>query len=283
MMLLYQAIGDAYGAGFEYANDMLPFNTLDGYVQNSSHTSLEPGKYTDDTQMAIGIAELMISGKEWTLLNLANKFVEVFKRDEREGYSRHFQKFLGEVQSGEEFLNRITNNNNNSDKSGGAMRATPIGMYRDVELVKELSALQASLTHNTPDGIGAAVASSLLAHYFIYNLGPKKDVGVFLNDHVKTQNWNADWNQPVLSPGWHSVTAAVTAIKTSETLSEVLRKCVAFSGDVDTVAAIALSAGCMSGELERDIPKHLFDNLENGLFGRDFLIMLSSDLYMLKT
>lgn len=275
-MLLHQAIGDAYGAGFEYADTMLPFNTLERYVQNPNFKDLSPGMYTDDTQMAIGIAELMLSGDAWTPLNLAKKFVEVFKRDQRNGYARHFQAFLEEIQSGEEFLSRIKND---SDKSGGAMRATPIGLYKNIEVVKERSAIQASLTHNTPDGIGAAVAASLLSHYFIYKLGPKKDVGVFLNDHVKTQNWDTIWNQKVLSPGWHSVKAAITAIKTCTSLSAVLQKCVSFSGDVDTVAAIALSAGSMSVELCDDLPSALLHGLENRNYGCDFIEQLDQLLY----
>lgn len=281
-MLLYHDVGDTYGAGFEYADDMLPFNTLEGYVQNSTHKALLPGRYTDDTQMAIAIAELMISLKEWTPLNIANKFVEVFKRDEREGYARRFQQFLEEIQSGEEFLRHIKND---SDKSGGAMRATPIGLYKDIEVVKERSAIQAAVTHNTPDGIDASIAASLMTHYFIYKLGPKRDIGTFLNDHLCFRTWNRDWNViwdgKVGSKGWQSVTAAITAIRMSSTLSEVLKNSVAFSGDVDTVAAVALAAGSMSSELENDIPKHLINGLENGKYGRDYIENLNNQLFEL--
>ena len=281
-MLLYHAIGDAYGAGFEYADKMLPFNTLKGYVRNTTHPALLPGRYTDDTQMAIAIAELMISGDVWTPLNIANKFVEVFKRDEREGYARRFQQFLEEIQSGEEFLRRIKND---SDKSGGAMRATPIGLYKDIEVVKERSAIQAAVTHNTLDGIDAAIVASLMTHYFIYKLGPKRDLGNFLNDQMCSRAWNRDWNVvwdgKVGSKGWQSVTAAITAIRMSSTLSEVLKNSVAFSGDVDTVAAVALAAGSVSEELENDIPKHLIDGLENGKYGRDYIENLNVKLFEL--
>ncbi|MGK0390501.1 MAG: ADP-ribosyl-[dinitrogen reductase] hydrolase [Maribacter sp.] len=85
-MLLELTIGDAYGAGFEYADKKIieQHNNLKGYIQHPRHLGTKPGMYTDDAQMSLAIAELMISGLEWTKLNLANKFVEVFKRDERE-------------------------------------------------------------------------------------------------------------------------------------------------------------------------------------------------------
>jgi len=47
-MLLELAIGDAYGAGFEYVNKMLirQFNDLGKYIKHPRH-STKPGQYTD--------------------------------------------------------------------------------------------------------------------------------------------------------------------------------------------------------------------------------------------
>ena len=57
-MFLEMAIGDAYGAGFEYApaDFVKQNNTLTAYVKHPKH-SLAPGSYTDDTQMSIANAE----------------------------------------------------------------------------------------------------------------------------------------------------------------------------------------------------------------------------------
>src|SRR5436309_2099598 len=104
-MLIQSAVGDAYGAGFEYADTHLirQFNTLERYVQHPRH-SIRPGRYTDDTQMTLAIAEAIVSGEACTPLNLATRFVQCFKRDPREGYAQGFWQFLKEVNSGEEFL-----------------------------------------------------------------------------------------------------------------------------------------------------------------------------------
>jgi ADP-ribosylglycohydrolase len=61
-------------------------------------------------------------------------------------------------------------------------------------------------------------------------------------------------------------------------MSELLKACIAFAGDVDTVATIALAAGSCSTEIEQDVPEHLFSGLEDGRFGRGFLRELDKRL-----
>lgn len=277
-MLLELAIGDAYGAGFEYAGPELikKHNNLSGYVKHPRH-AFDPGRYTDDTQMSLAIAEAIVSGESWTPQTLAERFVQAFKRDPREGYAGSFYNFLQETQDGAQFLAKIRPH---SDKSGAAMRACPIGVFPSISDVIDKCTLQAAITHNTPDGINAAVAASLMTHYFIYNLGPKRDLGDFLTDHVPGQ-WSKPWQGKVGPKGWMSVKAAITAVTTSDSLTTLLKKCIAFTGDVDTVATIALAAASCSNEIEQDLPANLVTDLENGAFGRDYLIDLDKQLMAL--
>lgn len=278
-MLLELAVGDAYGAAFEYADiEMIRrYNDLSGYIQHPRHSNL-PGYYTDDTQMSLAIAETIVSRKPWTPAVLADKFVEVFKRDPREGYATGFYHFLEEVRDGEQFLRKIRPD---SEKSGAAMRAAPTGIYPTIPLVIERCTIQAALTHNTPNGINAAVAAALMAHYFLYRIGPKSELGSFLQAHVPG-NWATPWAGKVGSQGWMSVRAAVTALMRCDTMSALLKTCIQFSGDVDTVAAIALVAGSCSPEIAQDLPAHLIDGLENGPYGRDYIRRLDSQLLALK-
>ena len=96
-MLLQTAVGDAYGAGFEYAaaDFVALHNTLASHVKHPKH-NLVPGVYTDDTQMALAIAEVITSGQPFTRENLAEAFVQGFHRDQREGYASGFYAFLCE-------------------------------------------------------------------------------------------------------------------------------------------------------------------------------------------
>jgi ADP-ribosyl-[dinitrogen reductase] hydrolase len=275
-VLLELAIGDAYGAGFEYADSALirKHNDLSRYVRHPRH-NIHRGAYTDDTQMTLAIAEAIVSGEPWTPSMLAQRFVEAFQRNPREGYAGGFYRFLQQVRDGEQFLQEIRPD---SDKSGAAMRAAPIGIYPTPAQVIERCTIQAALTHNTRDGIDAAVAAALMTHYFLYNLGPKKALGTFLEGQVGGRNWSALWSGKVGSKGWMSVRAAITALINSTSMGELLKTCIDFSGDVDTVATIALAAGSCSSELTQDLPAHLIEKLENGPYGRDYIRELDERL-----
>jgi ADP-ribosylglycohydrolase len=274
-MLVEIAIGDAYGAGFEYvsASFVRQNNNLTGYVQHPRH-KIKPGSYTDDTQMSLAIAELIVSGRDWSKENIARFFVEAFKRDPREGYASGFYRFLCEIESAEEFVARIRSD---SDKSGAAMRAAPIGVYPTVAEVVEKATRQAQLTHDTVDGIRSAVAAALMSHYFCYKLGPKRELGRFLESQVDGQ-WSVPWMEKVGPKGWMAVQAAITAIMECDSMSKLLVRCVAFEGDVDTVAAIALGAASCSSEVVQDLPRNLYEGLERGPFGMQFLEALDKTL-----
>jgi len=79
-MLLEIAIGDAYGAGFEFSpiDKVNTYNNLTSYQQHG--LGMPAGTYTDDTQMSLAIAELLIDKTPWTRENIAEKFVACFKR-----------------------------------------------------------------------------------------------------------------------------------------------------------------------------------------------------------
>ncbi len=274
-MLLELAIGDAYGAGFEYATENVArFNDLSGYQKHPRHATLA-GFYTDDTQMSLAVAEAIVSHKPWTRELLADAFVQAFRRDPREGYAGRFYEFLQGVETGEQFLRDI---HPYSDKSGAAMRACPVGIFPTANEVIEKGTLQARLTHDTPDGIAAANAAALMTHFFLYRLGSKSELGKFLDSYVPDYLWSEAWQGKVKSKGWMSVRAAVTAVTRNESLSALLKDCIAFTGDVDTVATIALGAASCSEEYAQDLPAVLVNGLENGAYGRHYLIQLDEAL-----
>ena len=277
-MLLEAAIGDAFGAGWEFATSNLSQNTGEHYIKHPSHNIL-PGAYTDDAQMSIAVAEAMLEAqdknKKLTRKLLSDKFVECFKRDERLGYSGAFYYFLKSVNDGKEFLTRIKSD---SKKCGAAMRAAPIGYYKNITDVIEYSSLQACLTHNTCEGIQSSLAVSLMAHYFIYNLGKKKDAVNFVNDFVPGK-WSEEWSGKVDVLGIDVVHAAISAIQKYDNLKDILVQCVDYTGDVDSVACIAMACASCSKEIENNLPQRLYDELENGKYGKDYLISLDKRLF----
>jgi len=268
-MLLELAVGDAYGAGFEYVEDeyVRKHNDLSRYHKHPRHR-FDAGQYTDDTQMSLAICEALLSDKDWTPELLADMFVNVFKRDQREGYAGRFYDFLCSVRNGSEFLQRIKPD---SDKSGAAMRAMPLGLLGDIQEVIKYAEVQARITHDTPGGIKAAKASALTTHYFFKGVDEKKNLGRFLSRVLKDSVFLSPWKGKVGSRGMMSVRAAITALQCCDTMTSLLKTCVDYHGDVDTVAAIALAAASFSPEIRHDLPAILIDGLETGPYGREYL------------
>src|SRR5260221_14519850 len=88
-------------------------NILCCYVNHPRH-NIQPGSYTDDTQMRLAIAETIVSGEPWKPTLLAHKFVEVFHRDPREGYPTGFYHFLLHVRDEKQCLSIIPQTNKKS-------------------------------------------------------------------------------------------------------------------------------------------------------------------------
>jgi ADP-ribosyl-[dinitrogen reductase] hydrolase len=273
-MLVELAVADAYGNLFEMKQPdfVAENNHLTGYLSGT-------GYYTDDTQMSLAVTEAILSGKPWGESLLARKFVEAYQRDPHGGYAYKFGKFLSEVVDGPDFLARI---HNNSIRNGGAMRAGPIGIFPTVAEVIAKSDLQAQITHNTVEGRSAAIGAALMTHYFLYERGPKANLGHFLNEHVTVKvsglDWTVIWQGRVGLTGPEAVQAAVTAIVRNDSRSSLLKDCIGFSGDVDTVAAIAMAAAAHSSEIKADLPQHLYDKLEDGRYGHQYIKNLDKQL-----
>lgn len=275
MLLVEMAIGDAYGAGFEYApaEFVARYNDLTGYVAHPRH-DLVPGSYTDDTQMAIAVSEALLADEAWTPQRLADRFVAAFHRDPRPGYAQGFHQLLTEVRSGADLLERVRPH---SDKSGAAMRAPPIGVLPDTGDVRERACVQASITHHTVAGMAAAQAAALMLHFTYYRRGRRSELPAYLGEQLGG-NWAPDWSGKVGAKGWMAVKAALRALVEGASLADVLRRCVAFTGDSDTVAAIAMPAAACAGDMPNDLPRSLYGGLENGAFGRDYLQALGQRL-----
>ncbi len=294
-MLIEMAVGDAYGAGFEYTSPefVKANNRLDKYVQHPKWKDMTPGSYTDDTQMSIALAELLLKDRDsklWSPHDIARVFMATFTRDPRKGYAKGFYDFLKKAApdslapshetGADHFLMRIRPH---SRKNGGAMRAGVMGLLPDAQDVVDRAMFQASLTHATQEGMTAAAAAALLVHYFHYDLGSKEDLPLFLDDRVPFKHpdhsWTDSWHgRRVKSPGTQAVRAAVTAIVKHGSLKNILRQCVDWGGDTDTVATIAMIAASRSREVTQFLPDGLFRNLERGQYGKEFLIALDFGL-----
>ncbi|WP_083858402.1 ADP-ribosylglycohydrolase family protein [Gallaecimonas xiamenensis] len=72
------AIGDAYGAGFKFKDEVFvrERNTLTQYYDHK--LGMVSDLYTDDTQMSLALYELLLPEEAWSPENIAEYFVRSY-------------------------------------------------------------------------------------------------------------------------------------------------------------------------------------------------------------
>lgn len=273
-MLIHIAIGDAYGAGFEFAPRAKIDAHNDGAAYVDHELGIPAGRYTDDTQMSIALAELLLGDALPDALACANAFVDVYRRDPRGGYSRGFGQLLSEVGDGAELLRRI---HPGSIRNGAAMRSVPLGLIADRAVLRRVAREQAAVTHDSPQGRLSSEVVALMAHALIHR-GASVDELAALVAAETGFVLRRDWRTEVAVDAIETLHAMHTALVSQRSMRALLRACVAFGGDTDSVAAIALGLASLSGEFTDDLPPSLHDGLENGPYGRDWLRALDARL-----
>ena len=301
-MLLGIGVGDAYGACYEFAfKDRKEYQTasFEEYVKHSREDfmTVNPGSYTDDTQMSIAVAELLLSNKKFNRENLAESFVECYKRDPILGYAGGFQRFLNSVNSGKEFLEKIKPI---SERNGAAMRSVPIGLARTPKQVIDYAKVNASLTHAIPKGVASSVAISLMSHYNLYRGGIKNLNSQILSEIEKIDLESFEYLKKVSKmkgldakllfgekyekkgvpcDGMRTVGAVIHILSNYSNARDVLLESVKLGGDTDSTASIALGIFSINNSLD-NLPKFLFQDFEitKEKYGKDYLLNLGEKL-----
>ncbi len=162
------------------------------------------------------------------------------------------------------------------------MRGWVVGIYPDLDTVLKVSELQAALTHNTIAGIQSAKAAALATHYFLYNFDIRNHLVGFIDSQVKGP-WAEPWDKPneigVGSKGMEAVHAALQAIMMHDNLADILKQCISFGGDTDTVATIAMGVASCASDIKNNLPEHLKEGLEDGTWGKSYLLDLDSRIH----
>jgi ADP-ribosylglycohydrolase len=157
------SVGDAFGERFFVAPDVVE------QLIEARALPRAPWTYTDDTEMATAIVDVLDEHNGIDQDALARAFAERYARDPHRGYgggAHGILRALGDgvpwrVASGEAFSGMGSLGN------GGAMRVAPIGAYfaDDLDAVVEHARASAEVTHAHPDGQAGAVAAALGAAY----------------------------------------------------------------------------------------------------------------------
>jgi len=283
-------VGDALGEpveGWPHRSIYSRFGLLDTMIRKE-------GRYTDDTQMMIGILETLVEKEGFDPAICAKKFQENF--DPTRGYGRRIFGVMERISQGIPWDQVGTDSFGN----GGAMRIAPIGCfyYRDLQVLKENAIMSARITHNHPEGLAGAVAQATAVGLALQcGLSNEPVERESFLDRITAQVIDTDKRfaeyldgiksapeGPVLETieaiagryslslrAIESVPAAIGAFLLTSCFKDAVVLAVNLGGDTDTIGAMAGAiAGAYYGSSQ--IPQEWLDPLENGSKGRDYVI-----------
>lgn len=280
------ALGDAIGE--------LAFQCESEPALRAAVAARERLVYTDDTAMAIGLAESIAEVGGLDPQHLGDTFRANFEREPWRGYAPGPPTVFARVQSeGISYAEAARGlfGGEGSFGNGAAMRIAPVGLFfaaADPDTLYERVRASASVTHAHPLGIdGAAVLARAVARAATWPTGEPLSGAAFaraLARFARSDEMQARMGQvvtlleegapPSAVPGWlrrgvaahESVPFAIYAFLRHPRSFEACLFCAALhSGDRDTVGAMACGLSGAHLGVER-IPSAWREKLERGVY-----------------
>jgi poly(ADP-ribose) glycohydrolase ARH3 len=285
--LLGTFVGDALGMPFEGE----PPAAIPARLE-MVEARLGRGTYTDDTQMAIALAESLLACGGVEDEHLAHAFLEAF--DPRRGYGRGTRTVLGLIADGVpvgEAAERAFAPGG-SLGNGAAMRVAPVAVryVRDGDALLDAARRSARVTHAHEVAVDAAAAQAVAVAAALRG----EDVldaarAAAATDELRrgldaarllTERPAPEAVAAALGNGFtahESIPAAIYAAAAHDDFEEAVSFAVRCGGDTDTIGAMA---GAIAGAREGAdaIPARWLDALEDGEKGRTHVTALAEKL-----
>jgi ADP-ribosylglycohydrolase len=218
--MLGAIVGDIVGSIYEWKNIKTKDFPLFG----------ERVCFTDDTVMTVAVADALMNGGR------ADDFIDSMKKLGRlhdwVGYGPHFCKWL------------ISDDRQpyNSWGNGSAMRVSPCGWFgQSLEEAEALAERSAAVTHNHPEGVKGAQATT--AAIYLARTGAAKGK---IKEYVESKfGYDLSRTLDEIRPGYSfdvscqgTVPEAIIAFLESADFEDAIRNAISLGGDSDTLAAI---------------------------------------------
>lgn len=149
------SVGDALGGFFELG--LSPYNSA--FYRERRMPKIQ-WRFTDDTNMALSIYQILRKFGEIKQDELAESFAQYF--DRTRGYGLGARHLMLALRDGRDWrvASREMFYGTGSYGNGGAMRVAPIGAYfaDDILAAIENARLSAEITHAHPEGVASAIA-----------------------------------------------------------------------------------------------------------------------------
>ncbi len=281
------AIGDALGAPIQFRRRDT-YDHVSGYTSGGTY-SLDPGYWTDDTSMALCLAETLLRTASYDPVDFGNRLV----RWVDEGYNSSLPKCFDIGQTTLRAIGAFKRNGHEecgvtgewAGGNGSIMRLAPVPVFFQEQpaMADKISVLQGMLTHNHEVPIdGCRLLSKILINGFQTGnkeaaLNSVDGVDVTYNiSHVRDRAYEKKVRDDIKSDGYvvSTLEAAMWTIWKTDNFQDALLLAVNLGDDADTVGAVA---GQIAGAI------YGFDNIPpdwvSGLIESPRIIELGEQLF----
>ena len=247
------AVGDAFGMPLEFG----PPRALDRLVKEMTIGRMPAGSFTDDTEMALALAESLLAQRPLNPADLAARFVDWYRTSPPD-VGVHTARVLGQIARGvpwESASNSVWQANPENAGNGSVMRCWPaaLAFWRDPVQLAAASALQSRLTHAHPE----CVAGSVFVNVLTVRLVQGDDLAQAVAEAAAASSLPDGLRQVVLSAparqrgelknsGWvrHTLESAVWGLRTTTCFEDAVVQVANLGNDADTAAAVV---GALAG------------------------------------
>jgi ADP-ribosyl-[dinitrogen reductase] hydrolase len=256
--LLGLAVGDAVGTTLEFkARDSCDL-ILD--MAGGGPFNLEPGQWTDDTAMALALADSLLENGDLDERDLMGRFVEWWQQGRYSCTFRCFDIGTTTRRALERWLTTNDPNSGSTDPStagnGSLMRLAPVAIrhWKDRPKLRDVAARQSRTTHAAPEAIDACKGfADMLADAIAGK--PRSEVlsctGQALSDliaSIMAGSWRGKHRPQIRSSGYvaHTLEAAIWSVARTTNFKSAVLLAANLGEDADTTAAVA---GQLAGAL----------------------------------
>ena len=249
------AVGDALGMPLEFEGASPLGKMIRGMVPGR----LPAGTFTDDTEMALALAESLIETGKLDQDNLAAHFLEWFSCNPPD-VGIHTSGVLDRMAAGDSWQTAVKEQQAvypQSMGNGSVMRCWPVAVafWEDRSCVVEASRLQSQVTHAHEECSAACEFITLMLFELIHGTdlytayeSARAAVNMPSDLHKTIQLAPTRKRQELRNTGWvrHTVESALWAVLSTQSFEEAVVQAVNLGDDADTTGSVA---GAIAGAL----------------------------------
>jgi ADP-ribosyl-[dinitrogen reductase] hydrolase len=247
------AVGDALGMPLEFGSRRTP----DRMVREMRSGRLPAGTFTDDTEMALALAESLLAHEPLDPADLAERFVAWYEAGPEDiGYQTRL--VLHEISRGAEWdqaCRVIYRAYPDSAGNGSVMRCWPVALaeWEDLDRLLDDSRRQSEVTHRHPECLAACAFVNTVIYELLRGVACAEAVDHALDAvempeplRLAIRSAPDKVREQLPSSGWvrHTVESAVWGLLTTGAFEEVIVQVANLGGDADSAAAVA---GALAG------------------------------------